>query len=60
MIVKTDEQSIGSLCNSLNAVQGALKFEGERGNRIAELLLRAQATITILYEENQTLKGEKT
>lgn len=59
MIVKTDEKSIFLLCNSLNAVQGALRHEGKTGQRIADLLLKAQATITKLYVENQTLRKEK-
>ena len=59
MIVKTDEESISLLCNSINAVQGGLRYEGEREKRIADLLLRAQATITVLYQENQALRGEK-
>ena len=55
--IKTDEESIFRLCNSLNAVKGALNCCGE--NRTADLLLTAQATITKLFMENQTLRREK-
>lgn len=59
MNVKTDEKSIYSLCNSLNAMQGAIRHEGKKGYLIAGLLLRAQETITMLYEENQSLRKER-
>lgn len=59
MNVKTDEESIFSLCNSLNAVQGGLRYEGPREQRIAELLLKAQVTITMLFDEVQLLRKER-
>ena len=59
MDVKTDEKSIFSLCNSLNAVAGGLRYEGKKEQHIAELLLKAQVTITMLYDENQSLRKER-
>ena len=58
MNVKTDKESVLRLVNSLNAVQGGLRYEGERGRRLADILLRAQMTITLLYEENKSLRKE--
>lgn len=57
--INTDEESVSRLCNSLNAVAGALRCEGARNHRLAELLLNAQATITMLYAENQALRKER-
>lgn len=58
--VKTDEESIYLLCNSLNARQAGLRGYGiQQTNSLANLLLRAQATITKLYEENKALKEGK-
>ena len=57
--IQTDEESVSRLCNSLNAVAGALRCGVTRNHRLAELLLNAQATITVLYEENQALRKER-
>jgi hypothetical protein len=57
MNVKTDENSIFHLCNSLNAVAGMVR--GQNNPHLEGLLLTAQATITKLYEENQALRSEK-
>lgn len=56
--IKTDEESVFRLCNSLNAVAGALRCS-RADHRLAELLLNAQATITVLYGELQALRKEK-
>ena len=55
--IKTDEQSIYLLCNSLNAWQSIAQHRGER--RLANLLLKAQGTIVKLHEENKALKEGK-
>ena len=53
--VKTDEESIYLLCNTLNAIQGSVRFYDQR---LADVLLRAQGTIMALHEELKELKGE--
>lgn len=57
IVVKTDEESVFSLCNSLNAVQNPMRYCGH--HRVAELLLDAQRLITKLFHENQELKRKK-
>lgn len=55
--IKTDEESIFKLCNSLNAVAGAMRCQEK--HRLSVLLLTAQGTITKLYKENQELRKGK-
>ena len=55
--IKTDETSIFLFCNTLNAQAGALRCQGF--SRLADLLIRAQGTISKLYREIQSLRGEK-
>ena len=52
--IKTDAHSIGLLCNSLNAHHTAAAHRGDEV--LSNLLLKAQGTITKLYEENCALK----
>lgn len=54
--IKTDEESIYLFCNTLNAIQGSVRPYDQR---LANVLLRAQGTITKLYKENKALKEGK-
>lgn len=54
--IKTDEESIYLFCNTLNAIQGGVRFYDQR---IADVLLRAQGTIVALFKENKALKEGK-
>ena len=55
--IKTDEESVHAMCNTLNAWQGPMRRCGH--HRVAEILLDAQCLITKLYEENRVLRGEE-
>ena len=57
IVVKTDDESVLSLCNSLNAWQGPMRRCGH--HRVADLLLEAQQLITKLTLENHRLKDQK-
>lgn len=52
---KTDEESVLSLCNALEAWSKVMHRDGYR--RVAERLLEAKYLITKLYLENNKLKG---
>ena len=55
-LAKLDKNAVLGLCNSLNAWGGAIRPQLPT---LAEHLRQAQETITLLYEENRALKGEK-
>ena len=50
-----DDESVWRLCNSLNAISGLWP----ELPRVRLHILKAQEMITVLYEENKKLKGEK-
>lgn len=57
IVVKTDEESVGLLCNSLNAWEHPMRYKGYHA--LADHLREAQRLIWTLYHENQALRGEK-
>ena len=57
IVVKTDEESVFGLCNTLNACVYPMRRCGH--HRVAEMLLDAQRLIMTLYHENQELKRKK-
>lgn len=54
--MEIDDESVYGLCNSLNAIAGSLLPVFPHAY---DYILRAQEMITVLYEENKKLKGEK-
>ena len=54
--IKTDEESIGKLLNSLNAHASGYR---PTAPRLADLLITAQATIAKLEKEVKELRKEK-
>ena len=54
-MMKIDDESVYGLCNSLNAISGLWP----ELPHVRLHILKAQEIITVLYEENKKLKGEK-
>ena len=54
-MMKIDDESVWQLCNSLNAISGLWP----ELPHVRLHILKAQEMITVLYEENKKLKGEK-